>query len=73
MAETLYGLLLDAGLNEVDVSLVHPVFAKGEGKFIHPITLEAIASSVIDQALATADEIEDLLDALNHSAREVPL
>lgn len=66
----LYGLLLDAGLGEVDISLVHPVHTKGEGKHIHPMTLEAIASSVIDEGLATPSELEELLEDLNRGVRD---
>jgi len=66
----LYGLLLDADLGDVYVSLVHPVHAKGEGKHIHPITLQAIASAVIDEGLATPDELDSLLDDLYRGVRD---
>ncbi len=63
----LYMLFLDADLHEVDVSLVHLVFAKGAGKRIHPMTLEAIAPSVIEEGFATQAEVDTLLEELNRS------
>ncbi len=66
----LYALLLDADLDEVGVSLVHLVFAKGEGKRINPITLEAIAPSVIAEGLATQAEVDTLLGDLDRIASD---
>lgn len=58
------GLLRDAGLREVGVTVVQPAGISGEVKLIAPLTLEAIADSVLAAELATAEELGELVDEL---------
>lgn len=51
-------LLREAGLHDVQVNMVQPIFTKGEAKRMHAITLENIAGAVIAAGLASFNEIE---------------
>ena len=58
------GLLRDAGLTEVGVNVVQPAGYSGEVKLIGPITLEAIADSVLGEGLTTHEELVQTVDDL---------
>jgi SAM-dependent methyltransferase len=58
------GLLRDAGLGQIGVTVVQPAGISGEVKLICPLTLEAIADAVLAAGLATAEELGDLADEL---------
>jgi SAM-dependent methyltransferase len=58
------GLLRAAGLADVGMHVVQPAGWSDDVKAIAPLTLEAIAGSVLDAGLATADELEDTVDRL---------
>jgi SAM-dependent methyltransferase len=62
--------LLDAGLEGVQTSVVHPGGLEGEVKVLHPLSLENIKASVVAQDVATADEVDRLVDALYELARD---
>lgn len=63
------GLLLDAALEDVTVSISMPVFREGEGKGIARMTLENIAPAAIQEGLAEPGEIRRLLEELtSHEA-----
>jgi SAM-dependent methyltransferase len=57
-------LMRDAGLGDVNMNVVQPAGLTGEVKAISPITLEAIADTVLEAGLATADEINRTVDEL---------
>ncbi len=57
-------LLRDAGLDDVSMNVVQPSGFEGEVKFMVPITLEAIAASVVDAGLATRKELESTVAEL---------
>jgi ubiquinone/menaquinone biosynthesis C-methylase UbiE len=52
------GLLTQAGFREIDVAVVQPVGLEGEVKLINPLTMENIRGAVLEDGLATAEEIE---------------
>jgi SAM-dependent methyltransferase len=57
-------LLLDAGLVDVGVNVVQPAGTSGEVKLIGPITLEAIADAVLEERIATHDQLTSAVDEL---------
>jgi SAM-dependent methyltransferase len=62
-------LLIDAGLEDIDVSISMPVFGRGEGKTIGRLTLSNIAETAIDEGLTNREEIDRLLaDLAAHEA-----
>jgi SAM-dependent methyltransferase len=50
-------MLRRAGVADVRVQVVQPIFLDGEAKNIHLITLENVRDPIIDAGLATADEL----------------
>lgn len=58
------GLLRDVGLGEIGVTVAQAAGISGEVKLLAPLTLEAIADSVIEAGLATAEELGELVDEL---------
>ena len=54
----LVGMALDAGLVEVQVELVVPVFREGEGKRVAQVTVEHIREAVVGAGLATDIEVD---------------
>jgi len=57
-------LLIDAGLEDVEVAVSMPVFRQGEGKTVARITLSNIAESAIAVGLTCREEIDRLLGEL---------
>jgi SAM-dependent methyltransferase len=64
------GLLLEAGLQGVQPSIVQPAGLEGEVKALHALTLENIKAAVDQHAVATPEEVDDLVDALYEIARD---
>ena len=60
----LYGMLLDAGWRNVEINVVQPTFASGEGKQIAVLTLINIADSLLDEKLVTEPELQSAIDGL---------
>jgi SAM-dependent methyltransferase len=58
-------LFLDAGLDDVDVEVVQPTFRTGPGKRIASITMAHIQEAVVQQELASVQEIEDIVAELD--------
>jgi ubiquinone/menaquinone biosynthesis C-methylase UbiE len=54
----LMGMALDAGLVDVQVELVVPVFRDGEGKRVAQVTMEHIREAVLGAGLATTIEVD---------------
>jgi SAM-dependent methyltransferase len=63
-------LLREAGCRGVEVQAVQPIALEGEAKLINPLTLENIADTVIEDGLATSDEIAKLVDELHAFAAD---
>jgi ubiquinone/menaquinone biosynthesis C-methylase UbiE len=61
----LLSLLLDAGLDDVQVEVVQPTFRRGTGKRIAAITLEHIQAAVVQEGLASAREVQDIVTDLD--------
>jgi len=57
-------LLRHHGFADIQVSVVQPMALEGEIKVITPLTLENIADAVIQEELATHEEISDLVREL---------
>jgi SAM-dependent methyltransferase len=63
-------LLKDAGFEDLRVSIVQPMAIEGDAKRLDALTLEAIAGAVLEDGLASRDEIDDLLRALDAFAAD---
>lgn len=64
------GLLRDAGLCDLGMNVVQPAGFDGEAPLIAPITLEAIADSVLAAGLATPDDLNATLGDLYAFAKQ---
>jgi SAM-dependent methyltransferase len=60
----LAALFLDAGLEDVDVEAVTPIFHRGEGKTIARITIATMADAAIAEGLTDRAEIDQLIDEI---------
>jgi len=58
-------LLTDGGFEKVDMTLVQPIGTKGEVKLLNSITLENIADAILQEGLASRQEIDTLVQELN--------
>src|SRR5262249_49468836 len=63
------GLLLDAGLQRVNLNVVQPAALEGEVNLVAPLTMENIADSVIAAGLATRAETDQIIAELYEFAR----
>ena len=71
LGRQLPAMLLAAGLDGVEVNVVQPAGVRGgEAKLAAPITMEAIAQTVIADGLATLDEVNEVVDELYRLARD---
>ncbi|HEY3671747.1 MAG TPA: hypothetical protein VGN51_12495, partial [Acidimicrobiia bacterium] len=61
-------MLTELGATDVTVDVVQPVLRTPADIRAHACTMEAIAGPVIDQGLATADEVADLVARLDEFA-----
>jgi len=66
----LMGMALDAGLVDVHVELVVPVFREGEGKRVAQVTMEHIRGAVLGAGLATGAEVDALVAELEAFAED---
>jgi SAM-dependent methyltransferase len=57
-------LLKQQGFSDVGVHLVQPTGLEGDMKLLSPLTMENIAGAVLQDGLATRQEIDDLVQAL---------
>jgi hypothetical protein len=57
-------MALDAGLADVQVELVVPVFREGEGKRVTQVTAEHIREAVVGTGLATSTEVDAVVGDL---------
>lgn len=61
----LVSLFLDAGFDEVHLEVVQPTFRSGVGKRIAAITMAHIQDAVVQQGLASAQEVESIVADLD--------
>ena len=66
----LVGMALDAGLVDVQVELVVPVFREGEGKRVAQVTVEHIREAVVGARLATGTEVDAIVTELEAFAED---
>jgi SAM-dependent methyltransferase len=57
-------LLRAAGLNGIGLSVGQPAGLDGEAKLISPLTLERISRSIVEEDVAPAEEVEEVLAEL---------
>jgi 2-polyprenyl-3-methyl-5-hydroxy-6-metoxy-1,4-benzoquinol methylase len=57
-------LLADGGFDQVEMDVVQPAGTRGEVKLINPLTLESIADTVLQDGIASREEIDSLIDEL---------
>lgn len=58
------GLLQTAGFASVGVHVVQPVALQGDAKLINALTMENIAGPVLEDGLATREEIDQIIREL---------
>ena len=63
------GLLVDSGLQDVRLKVVQPAYRHGLGKQMAQVTLEHIREAVVQEALASSNEIDALITELDQFAR----
>jgi SAM-dependent methyltransferase len=64
------GLLREAGFQEIQMKLVHPAALQGGIKLLICVTLEKIADAILEDGLATAEELRETLEQLDAFARD---
>jgi len=64
------GLLLDAGFERVQVCVVQLAALEGEMKLINPLTMENIVDAVLEEGLASKEEVDRIIDDLYHFSRD---
>lgn len=57
-------LLKEKGFTDVDVSITQPIGIEGEVKLMNPLTMEGISQAVLEEGLATREEITELVQQL---------
>ena len=57
-------LLADGGFEQVEMNVVQPAGTRGEVKLLNPITLENITDTVLQDGLASREEIGALINEL---------
>jgi ubiquinone/menaquinone biosynthesis C-methylase UbiE len=65
----LVGLLMDAGLKQVTLSVVQPAFRKGPGKRMAQVTLEHIREAVVEAGLSSPGEVDAVVADLDQFAK----
>ncbi len=61
-------MLMDAGLEEVDVQVVQPTFLRGPGKLMAPVTMEHIREAAVQAGLTSPSEVDALVAELDRFA-----
>jgi mannose-6-phosphate isomerase-like protein (cupin superfamily)/SAM-dependent methyltransferase len=64
------GLLARCGFQDIGVSVVQPVALQGEAKLINPLTMENIADAVLQDGLATREEVDGIVRELYEFAAD---
>src|SRR5262245_32713528 len=63
-------LIRDAGFENVGVGVVQPVGIAGEAKLLNPLTVENIADTVVQDGLATREELAEIVRELYEFAED---
>jgi SAM-dependent methyltransferase len=63
-------LLLEAGFERVQPSIAHPVGLEGDVKLLSPLTVENIKAMAVKHGVATAGEVDSVVDELYAIARD---
>jgi ubiquinone/menaquinone biosynthesis C-methylase UbiE len=63
-------LLHQCGLRDVGVYVVQPLATTGEAKLVNALTMENIAGAVLEDRLATREEIDDIVRELQEFAAD---
>lgn len=58
------GLLKQCGFNDIGVAVAQPIGMQGEAKLLNPLTMENIADAVLEDGLASPEEIDELVREL---------
>ncbi len=66
----LHGMLIDAGLHNVNLTLVQPFHIDQEGKELSLSTLVNIADAVLGESLAEPEELRQIIDELDAFTRD---
>jgi SAM-dependent methyltransferase len=69
LGPALPGLLRVAGFEDIDVAVSQACAVAGEPKLIPPLTMERIAQAVIDEDVATADDVSRTIQELYAQAQ----
>jgi hypothetical protein len=64
MGRKLYRYCLDAGIPQLNVNVVQPLYIEGDGKSLPWSTLEASRDAILDAGIASADEVDVALEKL---------
>jgi SAM-dependent methyltransferase len=64
----LVGLLMDAGLAQVQIKVVQPTFRQGPGKRLAQVTMEHIGAAVVASGLASPGEVDAVVAELHRFA-----
>jgi ubiquinone/menaquinone biosynthesis C-methylase UbiE len=67
---SLFELFTAAGIRDIRFDVIQPYFSKGQGKWMAYYTMDRIKTTVVKQALATEQEIENTLEALKTFTQE---
>jgi len=59
-------MFLNQNFKNITVKSLNPVFKKGAGKLIAPLTFESIANSIIENGYETKEDLEKYLIDLNN-------
>lgn len=63
-------LLRSCGLEDIGVTAVQPIGTQGEVKLISPLTMENVAEAVLQEGLATREEIDEVVRGLYEFAAD---
>ena len=63
-------MMTDAGLILGGVTVSHPSDVDGDVKLLNALTMENIAEAVLNDGLATPEEVRELLSVLNASTQD---
>jgi SAM-dependent methyltransferase len=64
------GLLLDAGLEDVQVDIAQSAFLEGEGKMLYALTMENMTEAIVGEGVASAAELAGLVVELRSVAED---
>jgi SAM-dependent methyltransferase len=63
-------MLRRAGIEGIELNVIHPAHIYGEGKLMAPVTMSRISDALTTEGLATESEVQQILTELNHAAAD---